>query len=625
MLRSARRTLLATALLCAAAGLHADEPGMLPDIGSSAGEVLTPAQEAQYGAMTLHELRRYNMILDDPLIDGYLQNLGFRLAARSDRPRQPYTFFMVNSRQINAFATLGGYIGVNAGLFLTAEREDEVAAVMAHEIAHVTQRHVLRSVEAAQRDQIPILLATLGAMVAAQQMDSNSSGDATQAALVGGLSLIQQRQINYTRSNESEADRVGIQTLARAGYDPIAMADFFARMERASRGNQGGWNAPEYLRSHPVNTTRVSEAKDRARNLLGCGEVRVGTPTADGSGNADAAAADVQCVAVAAPAMPRPTMPSNPLLSADVIAALHSDATDGNSEMFPWARERMRVLTADSPSAALGEYDRQRRGDADRFSMAQRYGAALARSRANQTDAAQQELLELAADAPAQAALWLQLALAENEFRGGHRALAFQRYDRLLDDMPRNRAVALSYAARLAEDGSVASARKAQELLRPLLPDSGNDPTFQRTFARASEVAGDTVRAGEAHAEAAYLSGRAEDALNQLGALKKRDDLDYYQRARIDSRIASLTPIVLEMRKQGLRPGDMRLGLAPDGSATPDLPTNRLQLHGGVRVQGSAFDSSETDDIFDHRPGHRPTELTAPDPFEPRYGVRRRR
>ena len=548
MTRHLVRTALLTALLAAPA--WADEPGALPDIGSSAGEVLSPAQEAQYGAMTLHELRRYNMILDDPLIDSYLQNLGFRLAARSDRPRQPFTFFMVNSRQINAFATLGGYIGVNAGLFLTAESEDEVAAVMAHEIAHVTQRHVLRSVETAQRESIPILLATLGAMIAAQQ--AGGDGDATQAALVGGLSLMQQRQINYTRSNESEADRIGIQTLARSGFEPLAMADFFSRMERAGRGNQGGYNAPEYLRSHPVNSTRISEAKDRARGLTACGTVEVGSPDADTPERSAEweSSNEMQCTNFTPQDVPRPNVPSNPLLSDATLAALHAPAQD-RSELFPWARERMRVLTADSHSAAIGEYERLRRADPDGFTAAQRYGLALARSRASQTDAAQADLLALRGDSPV--TLWIDLALAENEHRAGHRAASTARYEQLLRDMPRNRAVALSYATSLAEDGSVASARKAQELLRPLLPDSGNDPTFQRTFARASEVAGDAVRAGEAHAEAAYLSGRAEDALNQLGALKKRDDLDYYARSRIDARIAAITPTVLELRRQGIK------------------------------------------------------------------------
>jgi beta-barrel assembly-enhancing protease len=107
-----------------------------------------------------------------------------------------------------------------------------VAAVLSHEIAHVTQLHVLRGVERAQRDSIPILLAMLGAIAVAQSAGGSSSTDATQAALDRRQGLMQQRQIDYTRSNESEADRIGIQTLARGGYDPGAMADFFERMLR---------------------------------------------------------------------------------------------------------------------------------------------------------------------------------------------------------------------------------------------------------------------------------------------------------------------------------------------------------------------------------------------------------
>src|SRR5690606_36449041 len=196
-----------------------------------------PAQERAYGAMMVRQLRGYGLVLDDPLLEGYIEGLGYRLASDSDRPRQPFTFFLMRSRQINAFATIGGFIGVNAGLILTAEREDDVAAVLSHEIAHVTQRHVLRAVERAQRDQLPILLGMLGAIIAASQA---GSGDGVQAAMIGGMSLMQQRQIDYTRSNEHEADRLGIQTLARAGYEPLAMADFFGRMERQMRGNLGG-------------------------------------------------------------------------------------------------------------------------------------------------------------------------------------------------------------------------------------------------------------------------------------------------------------------------------------------------------------------------------------------------
>ena len=184
----------------------------LPDIGSSAGEVLPPAQQKQYGEMTLSQLRNYGYTLDDPLLAGWLQSLGDRLGAASDKPQQDFTFFLLRERQINAFATLGGYVAVNAGLILAADREDEVAGVVSHEIAHVTQSHVLRAVERAQKDSIPILLAMIGAIAIAQSSGGNSSDDASMAALSSGQALLAQRQIDYTRSNESEADRIGIRT-----------------------------------------------------------------------------------------------------------------------------------------------------------------------------------------------------------------------------------------------------------------------------------------------------------------------------------------------------------------------------------------------------------------------------
>ena len=163
-------TALAMALALAASAAPAQQ--RLPDIGSSADTLLGPSQQREYGQMLLAQLRHYDYVIDDPLVDAWLRNLGNRLAASSDQPEQPFTFFMLRDRSVNAFATLGGYIGTNAGLVLAAESEDEVAGVLAHEVAHVTQAHVLRGVERAQRDSIPILLAMLGAVAAASQSDS---------------------------------------------------------------------------------------------------------------------------------------------------------------------------------------------------------------------------------------------------------------------------------------------------------------------------------------------------------------------------------------------------------------------------------------------------------------------
>ncbi len=212
-------TLAIASLLLPAAGASPQD-SRLPDIGSSAGSVLSPAQQAQYGAMTLSQLRNYGYTLDDPLLAGWLQALGDRLAASSDKPKEPFTFFMLRERQINAFATLGGYIAVNAGLVLAADSEDEIAAVMAHEVAHVTQTHVLRAVERAQRDSVPILLAMLGAIAVAHSSGRNSHDDPTKAAVMSAQGLLAQPQTNYPPGNQAEAHRIGFPPRPRPRLPP---------------------------------------------------------------------------------------------------------------------------------------------------------------------------------------------------------------------------------------------------------------------------------------------------------------------------------------------------------------------------------------------------------------------
>src|SRR3546814_556906 len=262
-----RIALLSAAVTLALARVGAPAQYALPDIGSSAGELLTPHQQEQYGSMMLAQLRHYEYVLEDPLVESWLDALGSRLAANSGTPRQPFTFFLLRQRDINAFATLGGYIAVNAGLVLAADSEDEVAAVMSHEIAHVTQSHVLRAVERAQRDSIPILLAMLGAIAVAQSSGGNSSDDAMMAAVMSAQGLMAQRQIDYTRGNESEADRIGIRTLARAGYDPAAMAGFFAQLQSVVRSNLDGSRAgtPDYLRSEERRVGKECVSKFKTR------------------------------------------------------------------------------------------------------------------------------------------------------------------------------------------------------------------------------------------------------------------------------------------------------------------------------------------------------------------------
>ena len=544
-----RRLLLVTALTCCL-GLPtalAQSQG-LPDIGSSAGELLTPARQAEYGAMFQRELRNYGYLLDDPLLEQWLDDVGRPLGAASAQPHQRYTFFMLRDRQINAFATLGGYIGMNAGLVLMAEREDEVAAVLAHEVAHVTQQHVLRGVERAQRDQIPILLGMLAAVIAAQQAGGSSAGEATMASITSAMGLMQQRQINYTRSNESEADRLGIRTLARSGYDVDAMAGAFQRMETATRSNTGGYQVPEFLRTHPVNVTRISEAKQRAE------QIRNEQPLAVPAVSALPAPPPSPLNETGRlPELERSSLlPDLPGLSLD-LSQIQRPAP---GSQFRWAQERLRVLSAPTTAAALAEYEALAKRQAGGLDPAQQHGVALARLQAggNARSVAQslQALLQEHPDT-----LWIELPLAQAWARAGEAERADAILQRAARRLPGNRAVALTHAQILNARGSATAAQQALALLRPLTSDGQSSPELQRQLARAWELAGDPVRAGEAHAEASWLSGRAEQALLQLQTLKHQQQLDYISQARIDARIEALTPEVLERKRQGIYDRDL--------------------------------------------------------------------
>jgi predicted Zn-dependent protease len=512
------------AVLCLCGNTGTAQETVLPELGSSAGEMITPAQEAQYGGYTLHQLRQMNYVLDDPLLDSWLQTMGHRLGANSDNPRQPYTFFLLRDRQINAFATLGGYIGTNAGLILTAKTEDEVAGVLSHEISHVTQKHVIRSVERAKKDQIPIMLAALGMIVAAQSAggSGNSADNATAAAMMSAQALMIQRQIDYTRSNESEADRIGIQTLYRAGYNPDALADFFARMESVTRANAGGYTAPDYLRSHPMSATRISEARDRAHKM------RQNRANLDGAGT---------------------STPSNPLLPE--FAQLPGNQQATSSSDFVWAKERLRVLSAASPGAAIIEYRRGIDGFESKPTDAHQYGLALAYIANRQGNDADALLTELAKKHPDH--LWIAIAKAQAAQAAKKPIQAETRFEQLVAKFPDNRAVVLAYADFLLELDNAEKALRAQELLRRIGGD-GEDFVYQRLLARAYELSGNTLRAAETYAEVAFLNGRVDDAISQLSNLLKNDDLDYYQRARVEARIAEFMPISLELKRQGIKP-----------------------------------------------------------------------
>jgi len=550
-----RLCVLAVALMATLAG--AREPDVrLPDIGSSAAAILSPQDLHDYGAEMLQEMRAYGMVLDDALLTDYINALGFKLVAASDHPDMAFDFFIVRDPQINAFAAPGGFVAANAGLLTAMQTEDELAGVLAHEISHVQQQHILRAFEDTKKMSIPIMLGMLGVMIAA----SHSRDDTAAAAMMTGTSLIQQRQINFTRSEEAEADRVGIDTLARANFDPSAMAGAFQTLQKVMRVN--GVDVPEFLLDHPLDTKRIADAKARAAQL-GCPSAPRLSESRPSSGPG--------VLDLRVPARTVPDTTALPIDEASAVAASEAAVTslgeqprDGKTlppvsvtacikrgetaAYFELMRERARVLSADSPPVMRGYYADNLRDDPGFDTSANRYGYALALVETREPALAVKELKKLSDKQPSSPVF--RLALAHAQDLAGDKPAALKQFEQLNADFPGNRAVTLTYSDALLAKAELQSARRALELLRPMVERHSDDPDLQKSYGRANELAGDKTRAAEAYAEAAFLTGHAEDALNQLKRLSKETDLTYYQRSRIDARITQLTPAVLAIRKR---------------------------------------------------------------------------
>lgn len=229
----------------------------LPDLGDSS-EIIKEDQDYRKAAKQFRQaVLRSPMRLKDPVIEAYIQKLGERLLAKADKD---FSFYMIKSPMINAFTGLDNIIVLHSELFLKAESLDEVAAVLAHEIAHAKQLHILRMIEHSKNMRIPRLLGTLAAVAL-----STTTG-AGGAPLVAGLAAFQQEQINYTRQHELEADHIGMNLLAQAGFDPAAMASFFERLAKTERMTLSS-DIPSMLKTHPVTLSRISDAQNRAATL----------------------------------------------------------------------------------------------------------------------------------------------------------------------------------------------------------------------------------------------------------------------------------------------------------------------------------------------------------------------
>ncbi|MDJ0740128.1 MAG: M48 family metalloprotease [Gammaproteobacteria bacterium] len=445
----------------------------LPDLGDSSGSLMSPTRERELGKAFMRSIRRTQKVMDDPIMTDYVQQLGQKLVAASDASGTPFSFFVIDDPAINAFAGPGGHIGIYTGLILTTDTESELAAVLAHEIAHVTQQHLLRTWESASRLSIPnaaVLLATvvLGAAV---------GGDAAAAAAIGGRAALLQQQINFTRANEKEADRVGIEILAGSGYEPRAMPSFFARMGKANRVYAS--KLPEFLRTHPVTTSRTADALGRAEQF--------------------------------------------PYRQSPEDLRYHLARMDLTQRQIARPEDAVRELT-------LMLEDGRFRNEA-----AVRYGIARAQLRAKQFDAAAGVLDRLLAEHPRVVEFIASRAAAERAT--GNEAAALGRLARALERDPSSYALNLEYAEAALAAGRPADAERQ---LTRFLTFRADEP---RVYQLLSRAAGDLDKRAAGHAYLAeyyYQIGELDAAILQLDIALKQPGVDFYEASRLESRRAAL-------------------------------------------------------------------------------------
>jgi len=231
----------------------------LPDLGSPAAAYLSKAQEYQLGAMVAHELRDQSALIEDPEVDEYINGIGQRLASQSAMGGEDFHYFTIKDQTINAFAVSGGFVFINGGLVLATSSESQLAGVMAHETAHITQHHIARMIADQSKQSLTTVAALIGAIVLGAL---GGGGQATEGAIAAAQGMAIQHEINFTRDNEWEADRVGIGYLASAGFDPSGMGSMFETMTRHMGLTET--YIPAMLIDHPMDSDRVAEQRSRA-------------------------------------------------------------------------------------------------------------------------------------------------------------------------------------------------------------------------------------------------------------------------------------------------------------------------------------------------------------------------
>jgi beta-barrel assembly-enhancing protease len=444
----------------------------LPDLGSPANAAVSLDEEYRVGLAAVNEIRNTGLILTDPEVSQYAQEIGHSLSSNAEDGQHQFYYFVLKDPVVNAFALPGGFVAIQSGLILATRNENELAGVLAHESAHVTQRHIVRQLV----DQSHASLMATAAMLAAVLVGATagrSSPSGVEGAVLAGQSAMIQHQINYTRESEFEADRVGIGTMATAGYDPLGMATFFEYMSR--RGPEPTRiNAVQFLIDHPIDSDRMAEAHNRADQI---GRIR------------------------------------------------HEDSLG-----YRLMRERLRSV-ADDPQVARQYYQNLIKNGGGK-SIEERYGKAVADIATRNPAAAIPDLQLLVQEYPKVPQFYGALGqayLANNQLKESQAVL-----DRAMILFPRNVPITIRLAETLMQTGDN---KRAHVVLLDLFNSVEPTPDQTRLIAKAANSAGDFADSYSYMAEFYLMTGELTKAMGQLQLALGLPGIDPVQRARYSARL----------------------------------------------------------------------------------------
>ena len=446
----------------------------LPDIGNTSNIIISGELEKKLGKAFLRSIRLRVPLSNDQEINDYAQALGNKVAKFSEQPDRHFNFFVVRDYRINAFAGPDANIGLNSGLILAAESESELASVVAHEVAHVTQQHLQRAIETASQMSLPSAAATLAAIVLGVAVPGVGA-----AALMAVQAGQVQKQINFTRSHEAEADRVGVQNLADAGFDPRSMPIFFGRLQTAT--TQYGQKVPEILLTHPAPVSRISDTAARAEKFP------------------------------------------------------YKQVED--SQDFRLIRMKIRVgkQAKTSMNELITALNNESQQGTQRIKDAARYGLALSLAKVRQFEKARSILTALTKQNPAQQHYLTALAL--NEYRDNKPKRSLNLFHQAKQLFPNSRAVNLLYAKVLLHNGKP---QQALAYLNKDIQQFNPTPSVYDLLSIANGQVNNTVRGFQYRAEYFYSLGLTKDAIIQLEQALRAANNNFYLSSQIENRINQL-------------------------------------------------------------------------------------